>query len=140
GGVSGGGYAVEAEGGVFAVGRVEIAAGGGGAGVEPHRSLAADEPPRQHREWRSLADEALVLDAAPVGKRERPARPRIGREGDDPRCAVGMRDVGRIAVRREGDGPARGLGPDLETVYEHHAPGGRRRPPEHERAVAPRAG
>jgi len=53
-----------------------------------------------------------VLNAETVRQLKHPVRPRIGPERSSPLCAVGMDNVGRIALRTQRERSLRRLEPD----------------------------
>ena len=104
--------------------------------IRPRPPAAASE----RRDRRAVLDDELVR-RRPCRPRQLvgPARPRVVRERGEPRDAVGMHDVGRVALGREREAAARGLDPGFEAVDEHHAAGRRRRRGQQQRVIAARA-
>ena len=125
---------------VLVVERVVVAARQERPHVERHGARSARAAARRHATARSpSATKISCATRVPSGsakvQRGQGSRSKRG----DARRAVGMRDVGAVALRADREAPGRSLDPGVEAVDEHHAPGRRRRRGQQQRVVAPRA-
>src|SRR5262249_11345185 len=95
-------------------------------------------PPGERDDGSTRLDDQGVLDLPAAGKREHPGGPRIWLECFDALRAIGLYDVGRIALRGERAWAAGRLEPRLAAVHEHDASRRRCRRGQEKRVIAAR--
>ncbi len=104
---------------------------------EAHVTAAAHEPPAQDDLAALVAGDDLLRDLGAVLGPERPGRPRLGVEAGDPRMAVGMHHVRRVALGAQREAAPGRLDPGLDAVDQHDPAGRRGGGRQEQRVVAP---
>ena len=106
----------ELESGIFMMQRMTIAARQKRAYGKPGRPVRRVDTPREGRHGRAVSDKDLVLDVRSVVETEDPSRPGIMRKRFNSPGAIGMDDVGCIALRRKSHGAGRCRDPGIKSI------------------------